>query len=317
MEQRDYWLPEIPWVSSKDMKTDRISGSQMWVSDSAVRDGKTSLAKAGSVLMVVRSGILRHTIPIAIVARDIAYNQDIKALTVAPDSIVVDYFAHLIRGNQAAFLTLWSKQGATVESLEVPWIMETKIPLPPLEEQRAIAAFLDAMGERVTRFIAARRRMIALLEEQKQGITNQAVTRGLDPDVPMKASGIDWLGDIPAHWEVRRGTGLFTERKTTGMPDLPILEVSLVSGVAVRDFENSNRKQMMSDRAAYKVAMRGDVPYNMMRMWQGAVGVAPVDGLVSPAYVVLAPRAVLMMVARRGRGGGSHSGRSSPGCRRG
>ena len=75
--------------------------------------------------------------------------------------------------------------------------------LPPLDEQRAIADFLDVADARITRYIAAKRRMIALLEEQKQAIINQAVTHGLDPDVPLKPSGVDWLGDIPTHWEVR------------------------------------------------------------------------------------------------------------------
>jgi type I restriction enzyme S subunit len=78
--------------------------------------------------------------------------------------------------------------------------MGIRAPLPPLDEQRAIADFLDAMDERVNRFTDARRRMIALLEEQKQAIINQSVTKGLDPDVPMKPSGIEWLGDVPAHW---------------------------------------------------------------------------------------------------------------------
>jgi len=77
------------------------------------------------------------------------------------------------------------------------------LPLPPLFEQRAIADFLDVADARITRYIAAKCRMIALLEEQKQAIINQAVTRGLDPDVPFKPSGVDWLGDIPAHWELR------------------------------------------------------------------------------------------------------------------
>jgi len=77
------------------------------------------------------------------------------------------------------------------------------IPLPPLDEQRAIADFLDSMDARITRFIDARRKMIALLEEKKQALINQAVTRGLDPDVPLKGSGVDWLGEIPEHWEVR------------------------------------------------------------------------------------------------------------------
>ncbi len=77
-------------------------------------------------------------------------------------------------------------------------------PLPPLDEQRAIARFLDRKSRRIARFIHARQRMIALLTEQKQAIIHQAVTRGLDPDVPLKPSGIDWLGDIPTHWELRR-----------------------------------------------------------------------------------------------------------------
>lgn len=72
--------------------------------------------------------------------------------------------------------------------------------VPPLDEQRAIARFLDRKSRRIARFIHARQRMIALLNEQKQAIIHQAVTRGLDPDVPLKPSGIDWLGDIPAHW---------------------------------------------------------------------------------------------------------------------
>ncbi len=75
--------------------------------------------------------------------------------------------------------------------------------LPPLPEQQQIAAFLAHFDRRVNRLIRAKRRMIELLEEQKQAIIQQAVTRGLDPSVPMKASGVEWLGEVPAHWEVR------------------------------------------------------------------------------------------------------------------
>ena len=71
---------------------------------------------------------------------------------------------------------------------------------------------------------------------------------------------------------------------STGFPDLPILEVSLHTGV--RDMQNLKRKQVMSQKEKYKRAAKGDIAYNMMRMWQGAVGPALVDGLVSPAYVV-------------------------------
>jgi type I restriction enzyme S subunit len=105
----------------------------------------------------------------------------------------------------------------------------------------------------------------------------------------MKDSGVRWLGEVPVGWEIRRNGRLFAERKETGFPDLPILEVSLKTGVRVRDFRLSQRKQVMADRAKYKRAANGDIAYNMMRMWQGAVGVASTDGLVSPAYVVARP----------------------------
>lgn len=112
---------------------------------------------------------------------------------------------------------------------------------------------------------------------------------GLRPYAEMKPSGLPWLGDVPAHWDVRRNGRLFGSRRETGFPDLPVLEVSLRSGVRVRDFDNGTRKQEMGDRSKYQRAVRGDIAYNMMRMWQGAVGIAPVDGLVSPAYVVARP----------------------------
>ena len=112
---------------------------------------------------------------------------------------------------------------------------------------------------------------------------------GLRPYAEMKPTGLPWLGDVPAHWDVRRNGRLFAARRQTGFPNLPILEVSIRSGVRVRDFDNGGRKQEIADRSKYQRAVKGDIAYNMMRMWQGAVGIAPVDGLVSPAYVVARP----------------------------
>jgi type I restriction enzyme, S subunit len=109
---------------------------------------------------------------------------------------------------------------------------------------------------------------------------------GLRPYPEMQSTVHPWLPSIPAHWEVRRNGRLFIERRETGYPDLPILEVSLRSGVRIRDMEGGKRKQQIADRSVYQRAVKGDIAYNMMRMWQGAVGIAPADGLVSPAYVV-------------------------------
>lgn len=79
-----------------------------------------------------------------------------------------------------------------------------QLPFPPLAEQAAIVRYLDYVDRRVQRYVAAKRKLIALLEEERQAVIHQAVTRGLDPNVPLKPSGIEWLGDIPAHWELRQ-----------------------------------------------------------------------------------------------------------------
>ncbi|WP_047865484.1 restriction endonuclease subunit S [Rubrobacter aplysinae] len=111
----------------------------------------------------------------------------------------------------------------------------------------------------------------------------------LNPYPEYKDSGLPWLGEVPEHWEIRRNGGMFAQRVETGYPELPILEVSLNTGVRVRNMDDFTRKQVMSDYGQYKRAVEGDIAYNMMRMWQGAVGRAPTDGLISPAYVVARP----------------------------
>ena len=149
--------------------------------------------------------------------------------------------------------------------------------------------FLNHADRRIRRYIRAKQKLTKLLEEQKQAIIHHTVTRGLDGNVRLKPSDVAWLGEIPEHWEVRRNGRLFVQRNQTGFGELPILEVSLRTGVRIREFGNAARKQVMSDRDKYKRAVAGDITYNMMRMWQGAVGIAPADGLVSPAYVVAIP----------------------------
>ena len=203
--------------------------------------------------------------------------------------VIGAYLARVLQSNAVAYQFHVRAKGVTRYGLTQTSIQTVQIPLPPLSEQKAIVRYLDHADSRIQRYISAKERLIELLTEQKQAIINQVVTRGLDPNVPLKPSGIEWLGDVPAHWNLVRNGRLFAQRNETGFPDLPILEVSLRTGVDVRNFGTSDRKQIMSVRSSYKRAAKGDLTYNMMRMWQGAVGVAPVDGLVSPAYVIAKP----------------------------
>lgn len=169
-----------------------------------------------------------------------------------------------------------------------------QIPLPPKDEQDRIVGFLDQKTDEIAAAIAKKERLIELLEEQKRVLINRAVTQGLDHRVGVKKSGITWLGEVPAHWRLLPNKALFRERKELGKPDLPILSVSLHSGVSDQEqdeTENIRAKIRIEDKTSYKRVFPGDVAYNMMRAWQGAIGVVRVDGQVSPAYVVAAPRA--------------------------
>ena len=91
-----------------------------------------------------------------------------------------------------------------VPSVNEGQMRETPAAVPPLPEQRAIAAFLDRETARIDTLVAKKERLIALLQEQRTALITRAVTKGLDPTVPMKDSGVEWLGEIPAHWEVKK-----------------------------------------------------------------------------------------------------------------
>jgi type I restriction enzyme S subunit len=167
-----------------------------------------------------------------------------------------------------------------------------RTPLPPLPEQRAIAAFLDKKCERIDEAVRIKEEQIALLKERRQILIQQAVTRGLNPDAPMKDSGIDWIGEIPAHWGVLRNFALLDEIKTPGNANLPVLSVSIHHGVSreeLSDEDNIRSIIKIEDRSSYKEVRPGDIAYNMMRAWQGGIGAVHTHGMVSPAYVVARP----------------------------
>jgi type I restriction enzyme S subunit len=116
--------------------------------------------------------------------------------------ILADYLEYLLRSVPFIDLINSSTYGAKMPRADWMFIGNVQIPLPPFVEQSAIVRFLDHADRRLRRAVRAKRQLIALLNEQKQAIIHRAVTRGLDPDVPLKDSGVEWLGEVPAHWEI-------------------------------------------------------------------------------------------------------------------
>ncbi|ENM3818402.1 restriction endonuclease subunit S [Vibrio cholerae] len=158
--------------------------------------------------------------------------------------------------------------------------------LPSEEEQSLIANFLEKKTTQINDAIAIKEQQISLLKERKQIIIQQAVTQGLDPNVPMKDSGVDWIGKIPAHWEVRRAKYIFDEvdeRSKNG--DEELLSVSHMTGVTPRSEKNVSMF-MAEDYTGSKLCIENDLVINIMWAWMGALGVSDRVGIVSPSYGV-------------------------------
>ena len=133
--------------------------------------------------------------------------------------IVPNYLEYLLKSS----LFIGSMQRACKPainqvSVTTAAIKAIQFPLPPLAEQTAIVRYLDQADERIRRYISSRERLIELLEEYRQAVIHHAVTRGLDPDVRLKPSGVEWLGDVPAHWEVRKLKTLSTRVQNGSTP---------------------------------------------------------------------------------------------------
>lgn len=175
-------------------------------------------------------------------------------------------------------------------------ILHQKVAVPDYDEQQVIADYLDETCSQINEIIEEVKASIDEYKELKQAVIFEAVTKGLDKNVEMKESTIENLESIPSNWEIRRIATLYEESKETGREDLPILMVSINTGISegeVGDDDRIRKVVRSEDKSVYKVVHRNDLAYNMMRAWQGGFGAAQVEGLVSPAYVVARPKCEL------------------------
>jgi len=170
---KSFWIGEIPWVSPKDMKFEFITDSIDHISNEAISGSTTSLMPIGTILLVVRSGILERTIPIAITAKEVAINQDLKAIL--PNGVVLPKFLYFVfKASERDILSKVSK-GATVHRLQSKFINEMKIHFPQsLEEQKKVIKQTDDFVERVTTLEDIYNQKKQSLEEFKKSVLKKA-----------------------------------------------------------------------------------------------------------------------------------------------
>lgn len=169
----EYWKGQIPWVSPKDMYSGPyVTDTQDHLSELGA--ARTRLVKPRSLLVVVRSGILARKFPVAITARTVAFNQDIKALVPRDRSLEVSYLFHALSAAEPGVLSEGVKKGVTVHSIRSGYLELLCIPLPPLPEQRHIVAHLEAVQERIRAIKEAQAATEAELKRLEQSIPDKA-----------------------------------------------------------------------------------------------------------------------------------------------
>lgn len=182
--------------------------------------------------------------------------------------------------------------GIKVYSITNKILNSTRVPLPPLKEQQDKASYLQKKTAAIDSAISRLLDLSSRVRTYRQSLITRAVTKGLDPNVPTKDAGLIWLGRIPEHWSYMRLAHCFTSVNRPANLDLPVLSVSIHTGISeseLRDEERDRKVWLSEDRSKYQNIKEGDLVYNMMRAWQGGFGTSTRSGLVSPAYTVLSP----------------------------
>ena len=201
----EYWDGDLLWLTPNDLgalRNRNIQSTARKISLLGYESCGTTLAPSGSVAISIRAPI-GH---LGILCDTACVNQGCRLL-VPNESIASEYLHYGLETTRSKLESLG--RGSTFKELSRETLADFRLALPPVEEQRAIVRFLDHADRRIRRYIQAKKKLIELLEEQKQAIIHQAVTGQIDvrtgqPYPAYKDSGVEWLGEVPEHWEVRR-----------------------------------------------------------------------------------------------------------------
>ena len=194
----DYWNNgTIPWLNSGAVNQGTITVPSDYITDLALKESSAKWIPQGSLVMAM-AGQGKTKATVGYLEIPATGNQSLAAIV--PQKIDGKYLYWWLTSQYLTLRNLSSQDGR--DGLNLEMIGSIVCPVPPDETQRRIAQFLDEKTDRIDGLIDKKRALLDRLAEKRQALITRAVTKGLNPDAPMKPSGIDWLGDIPAHWEV-------------------------------------------------------------------------------------------------------------------
>ncbi|HGM9945905.1 TPA: restriction endonuclease subunit S [Providencia rettgeri] len=198
-EENSFWEGNITWVTPGDLSKISviISDSVKKITEEGLNSCGTSLVPQGSLILSTRAPIGT----IAIAGKELCTNQGCKSL-VSKNRVQNKYFYYVIANSGKQLNNLG--KGTTFLELSSDELANYYVPEPSYEEQQQIVNFLDYETAKIDTLIAKQEKLIELLKEKRQAVISHVVTKGLNPDVSMKDSGVEWLGEVPEHWVVSK-----------------------------------------------------------------------------------------------------------------
>lgn len=203
------------------------------------------------------------------------------------DKLDKKYFHYLIRGcykDEFRRLSGGIREGQW--DLSPDEFVKTLILIPSIKEQGRIADFLDRKCTEIDLLLADIHSQIKILEDYKKSVITEAVTKGLNPDVEMKDSGIEWIGEVPNHWIIDRIKNHLKRNEPKNPGNMRVLSVYREYGVIPKDSRDDNHNVTSEDTSKYKYVKEGNLVINKMKAWQGSLAVSQYEGIVSPAYFI-------------------------------
>ena len=275
----------IPWVTIADMSTvSYVTDTGKYISEEAQKSKNLIIFQPGTILYAMYASVGK----VAELSIPATINQALLAIELNT-SVNGDFFKYALMAWEPYIIS--ESSGTTQFNLNANKVANLRFPAPNVCAQKHIACFLNAKLGQANTLIANVQAQIEKLKDYKQSLITEAVTKGLNPIAPVKNSGVEWIGEIPAHWEEKRGKVLFEEsdaRSADGSEEL--LTVSQYTGITPRSQKNVNMFEALT-LEGYKICDVGDIAANTMWLWAGAIGVSAYSVVISPSYNVYRQKA--------------------------
>ena len=225
-------------------------------------------SNSGEIIKVVNEGIMSSTMGV---------------LNKVGDKLHEDFSFYQLKSHEPEIRN--NTNGMGIPHVDGQYVRSLVLLTPPINEQEQIVKFLDEKTSIIDKLISTKERKIELLKEQRISLINELITKGLDPNVKMKDSGVEWIGEIPEHWKMKKLKYIFQIRKRiSGELGYDVLSITQ-KGVKIKDIE-SGKGQVSMDYTKYQIVEVGDFTMNHMDLLTGFIDISPYKGVTSPDYRV-------------------------------